>query len=112
MLHVKTKGNIYVTVLKTRQETKGKIMEIHEKIDALIEDGNILTNKIAEELKVSRQQITRWRKGTSEPVATNLKNLCELYQVSADYILGLPKGLSWPREPKDKKEISPKTKQR
>lgn len=75
-------------------------MEIHENIDALIEDGNILTNTIAEKLRVSRQQVARWRKGTSEPLATNLKNLCELYQVSADYILGLPKGLNWPREPK------------
>ncbi len=27
-----------------------------------------------------------------------LKELCRLYKVSADYILGLPKGLDWPRE--------------
>jgi len=31
------------------------------------------------------------------PISTQvLKKLCELYHVSADYILGLPKGLDWP----------------
>lgn len=27
----------------------------------------------------------------------HLKTICLLYRVSADYILGLPKGLDWPR---------------
>lgn len=97
MFHVKQKGNIYTTISKkNKRETKN--MSIPNKIDALIEDGNISVNELACRIGVTRQQIARWRKGTSEPGATNLMELCKVYQVSADYILGLPKGLQWPRE--------------
>ena len=33
-----------------------------------------------------------------------LKALCLYYHVSADYILGLPKGLDWPRQEKKVKK--------
>lgn len=72
-------------------------MEIYQRIDGLIEDGDIQVQEVAAKLGVSRQQIARWRKGTSEPGAYKIKELCQLYGVSADYILGLPRGLDWPR---------------
>lgn len=72
-------------------------MVISDRIDALIEDGNISVADLALQIGVTRQQVARWRKGTSEPVASNLMRLCEIYHVSADYVLGLPQGLSWPR---------------
>lgn len=72
-------------------------MYIHERINDLIEDGNIQVQVLANKLGVTRQQIARWRRGTSEPGAYKIKQLCEIYGVSADYILGLPKGLQWPR---------------
>ena len=72
-------------------------MHINKIIDSTIEDGDIKVQDLAEMLGVTRQQIARWRKGTSEPGAYKIKQLCEIYGVSADYILGLPKGLSWPR---------------
>ena len=72
-------------------------MNICTKINEIIEDGNISIKNLAEQTGVKRQQIARWRKGTSEPGANNLAQLCTIYGVSADYILGLPKGLSWPR---------------
>jgi len=48
-------------------------------------------------MKVSVRQIIRWEKGTSEMGIYKLKEMCQIYRVSADYILGLPKGLKWPR---------------
>ena len=72
-------------------------MCIATKINELIEDGNISINELAQKIGVTRQQIARWRKGKSEPIATNLMQICKIYGVSADYILGLPKGLHWPR---------------
>lgn len=68
------------------------------RISDTIEDGNITIKKLAEKIGVTRQQVQRWKAGTSEPTASNIKALCEAYEVSADYILGLPKGLKWPRE--------------
>ncbi len=72
-------------------------MEINQRINDLIEDGNIQVQELAEIMGVTRQQIARWRKGTSEPGAYKIKQLCKIYRVSADYILGLPRGLDWPR---------------
>lgn len=72
-------------------------MEIHERIDALIEDNETKVEELAYTIGVNRKQITRWRKGEAEMGIYKLKEFCEYYGVSADYILGLPKGYQWPR---------------
>lgn len=43
------------------------------------------------------EQVRRWRDGTSEMGIEKLEKLCRYYHVSADYILGLPRDLDWPR---------------
>lgn len=68
-----------------------------QRISDTIEDGSITITELAKTIGITRQQVTRWKDGTSDPTATNLQKFCEVYQVSADYILGLPQGLSWPR---------------
>lgn len=68
-----------------------------QRISDTIEDGSITITELAKAIGITRQQVTRWKDGTSDPTATNLQKFCEIYQVSADYILGLPQGLSWPR---------------
>lgn len=42
-------------------------------------------------------QIRRYEKDLSEMTISKLKAFCQHYGVSADYILGLPRGLDWPR---------------
>ena len=42
---------------------------------------------VAETIGVSRQAVSKWEKGTSEPSTSNLMALCKLYEVSADDIL-------------------------
>lgn len=63
--------------------------KIAKRIDDTIEDGIYTVNEVADKIGITRQQLARWRKGTSEPTAVNLKNFCMLYNISADYILGL-----------------------
>lgn len=73
-------------------------MEIYERIDALIEDNETQVNELAEIAGVTRRTITRWRTGEVPEMGIHkLKAICQHYGVSADYILGLPKGLEWPR---------------
>ena len=72
-------------------------MEIHERIKATREDKDILQKDAAEFLGVSDKQIRRWENGESEMGILKLQKLCLYYGVSADYILGLPRGLDWPR---------------
>lgn len=51
----------------------------------------------AEILKVTEKQIIRYEKDRQEMGIQKLRDFCLYYHVSADYILGLPKDLKWPR---------------
>lgn len=72
-------------------------MEIHEKLKSTREDADISQSKLAMALDTTQNQISRWEIGKNDMTAKKLKAFCEYFQVSADYILGLPEGLSWPR---------------
>lgn len=61
---------------------------ITKRLADTIEDSDITIKEIAEKLGCSTKQITRWRKGTAEMGIYKLKMLCEMLDVSADYILG------------------------
>lgn len=42
-------------------------------------------------------QIARYETGKVTPSINFIIAFCKHYNVSADYVFGLPKGLSWPR---------------
>ena len=69
----------------------------HNRLKELREDADMTQDHLAELLSVSRKQVARWEHGASEMGIYKLKKLCEIYNVSADYILGLPKGMRHPR---------------
>jgi len=69
---------------------------LYKRLNDLIEDGDITRKELAERIGVSTKQISRWTSGDAEPGAKKIKAICEVYGVSADYVLGLPKGLDWP----------------
>jgi hypothetical protein len=72
-------------------------MEIAEKIKSLREDKDLTQQDIADILDTTRQQVYKYENGLQEMTVSRLAKLCRFYGVSADYILGLPKGLQWPR---------------
>lgn len=72
-------------------------MEIAEKIKSLREDKDLTQQDIAGILDTTRQQVYKYENGLQEMTVSRLAKLCRFYGVSADYILGLPKGLQWPR---------------
>ena len=72
--------------------------KIAKRIKDTIEDSNYNQTQIAEELEVSRRQIQRWINADQEMGIYKLKKLCQLSGISADYILGLPKGMKYPRQ--------------
>lgn len=50
--------------------------------------------RVADDLKVTRQAVSSWEKGRSPPNALELVKLITLYGVSADYVLfGLGSGM-------------------
>lgn len=72
-------------------------MDIAENISSLLEDNDTKIQDLADYIGVNRKQIQRWLNGSAEMGIYKLKKICEYYGVSADYILGLPKGLKWER---------------
>ena len=67
------------------------------RIRELREDRDLSQTEIAKILKTTQQQDSKIETGRSDISGEKLKLLAEFYQVSADYILGLPEGLSYPK---------------
>ena len=75
-------------------------MEIHERLKALREDRDLTQEEVAKALKTTRAQIWKYENKRQDMTAQRLKEFCDYYGVSSDYILGLPEGLNWPRKEK------------
>lgn len=72
-------------------------MEYYERLKELREDKDLTLSEIANILGTSYQYYQKYEKGKHPMPVRHLATLCEFYGVSADYILGLPEGLTWPR---------------
>lgn len=70
-------------------------MQVYEIIRELREDNDYRQKDVAEVLKIKQQQYSVYENGKQELPARHIKTLCLFYGVSADYILGLPEGLSY-----------------
>ncbi len=53
--------------------------------------------QLAKELGLTQRKISYLECGTLEPSLEDLRQFCRYYQVSADYLLDLPAGLSYPK---------------
>lgn len=61
----------------------------------LREDHDKTQTEIAEYLGINQTVYSRYETGKNDMKPFHLIALCEYYHVSADYILGLPKGLPY-----------------
>ena len=62
-------------------------MTLGEKITHLRLVNNISQEKLAKILKVSRQSVSKWELGVSIPQLDKLKELCDLFSVTADELI-------------------------
>ena len=62
-------------------------MNLQDKLVTLRKESKLTQLKVAEELNVSRQTISRWESGLAVPSTDNLKSLSKLYHVPVDYLL-------------------------
>lgn len=76
---------------------RGDKMTIGERITAIIEDSDTSIAELCRATGFNPRQVTRWKTDEAEMGIMKLKEICQYYGVSANYILGLPKGLQWPR---------------
>lgn len=72
-------------------------MDYNERIRSLREDNGKNQTEIAKLLGTSQSYYSEYELGKRQLPINHLKTLCLYYHVSADYILGLPRSLDWPR---------------
>ena len=60
-----------------------------ERFKELRKENNLSTVELGKKLAVSNSTITRWENGTIIPSIEHLYNIAVLFNVSADYLLGL-----------------------
>jgi transcriptional regulator with XRE-family HTH domain len=62
-------------------------MKLEEKLVSLRKEKGLSQQAAAEKIGVSRQAISRWEVGAAVPSYENLKCICKLYGVSADFLI-------------------------
>lgn len=83
---------------------KGRsLMEYYERFRQMREDHDKNQTQIAEIIGVQQTYYSKQERGVKPFQVEQIIKLCDYYKVSADYILGLPRGLSWPREESTRK---------
>ena len=60
-------------------------------------DHDETQRELAKAIGYHQVQIARYETGKVTPPITYLEKFCKHYGVSADYLLGLPRDLKWPR---------------
>ena len=70
-----------------------KTMEIKDILKKLREKNNLTQDQIAERVMVTRQAVSRWENGETQPNTDTLKLLSKVYDVSINTLLGSPRKL-------------------
>lgn len=70
-------------------------MEYAQKIRDLREDQDLTQAQIAQLLNTSKNQIGKYERGEQEMPIKHLITLARFYNVSTDYILGMPQGMPY-----------------
>lgn len=71
-------------------------MDYIDRLTALREDRDVGQKEIADILGCQQSAVSKYEKRRAKYEIDDLIRLCQYYQVSADYILGLPRGLPYP----------------
>lgn len=67
-------------------------MHINERLKFIREAKNLTQFELADKAEINRVQYRKYELGINVPSVEKLKKLCIALEVSADWILGLPKG--------------------
>lgn len=63
--------------------------EIRHRIKELRKEKGLTQKKLAQLLNKSETGFASWEQGLSEPSINDIRLMCKIFDVSADYLLGL-----------------------
>lgn len=72
-------------------------MDMMQRMIDIRTDHDDTQRELAKALGINHIQWANYERRKNEPPIRYLLAFCQYYGVSADYILGLPRGLEWPR---------------
>ena len=72
-------------------------MSFGEKIRNMREDKDMNQTQLGSALGMNQMKISRIETGSAEPALADIVALCRFFDVSADYLLGLPEGMAYPK---------------
>ena len=64
-------------------------MKFNERLKEIRRESGYVQKDIYERLQVSPNCYASWEQGRTQPDIENIKKLCKIFEVSADYLLGL-----------------------
>lgn len=71
-------------------------MQVYQiRIRQLREDSDMNQTQVAEKLQIRQNVYSRYETGKNDMKPFQIIQLCKLYNVSADYLLGLPEGMPY-----------------
>ena len=68
-----------------------------EKIRLLREEREMNQTQLGSEVKMTQRKVSYLENGKYEPSMEDIRLLCKYFHVSADYLLGFPKHLPYPK---------------
>ena len=68
-------------------------MTLGEKVRQLREDMDLTQGQLGKELGITQRKISYIENDTYEPSLSDLKAICIFFDISANYLLGLPESL-------------------
>lgn len=75
-------------------------LSLGEKIRLLREERELSQAELGNAVGMTQRKVSYLECGKYEPGLEDLRQLCSFFQVSADYLLGFPKALPYPRKRK------------
>lgn len=75
-------------------------LSLGEKIRLLREERELNQTQLGEKVNMTQRKISYLERDKYEPSVEDIKALCRFFQISADYLLGFPKHLPYPKREK------------
>lgn len=69
-----------------------------EKIKNLREDADLNQTQLGKAVGMTQRKVSYLECGKCEPSIDDIVALCNFFKVSADYLIGIPNGYSYPRK--------------
>lgn len=73
-------------------------LTLGEKIRLLREEHELNQTELGRAVNMTQRRVSYIENDTYEPSVDDLKALCKFFNVSADYLLGFPKHLPYPKK--------------